>query len=73
MNRKPDMNDSAPSVSTSTALLTTHGWEVDYLTLRRQADLGAPAPGDRALVLLAAARLGRTRLLDNIEIMLADL
>jgi pantoate--beta-alanine ligase len=46
---------------------------VDYLTLRRQADLAAPASGDRALVLLGAARLGRTRLLDNLEITLADL
>ena len=65
--------DADAAITAATALLTTHGWEVDYLTLRRQADLGAPAPGDRALVLLAAARLGRTRLLDNIEIMLADL
>jgi pantoate--beta-alanine ligase len=51
------------------ALLTlaAQGWQPDYVALRRQADLGAPQAG-QPLVVLAAARLGRTRLIDNLEI-----
>ena len=48
-------------------LLAQRGWQPDYLVLRRRADLQAPQPGD-ALVALAAARLGSTRLIDNLEI-----
>jgi pantoate--beta-alanine ligase len=47
--------------------LAEHGWQPDYVVLRRQRDLGAPADGE-ALVALGAAKLGRTRLIDNIEI-----
>jgi pantoate--beta-alanine ligase len=47
--------------------LADHGWLPDYMVLRRQRDLGAPAEGE-PLVALAAARLGRTRLIDNLEI-----
>jgi pantoate--beta-alanine ligase len=50
--------------------LEGRGWQPDYVTVRRQTDLAIPAPGDRALVVLAAARLGTTRLLDNREIVL---
>ena len=47
--------------------LAQRGWQPDYLVLRRRADLQAPKAGD-ALVALAAARLGNTRLIDNLEI-----
>jgi pantoate--beta-alanine ligase len=47
--------------------LSQRGWQPDYLALRRRADLQAPGPGD-PLVALAAARLGGTRLIDNLEI-----
>ena len=49
--------------------LAALGWQVDYLSVRRRADLLAPQPGDGAgsLVVLGAARLGRTRLIDNLE------
>jgi len=47
--------------------LAQRGWQPDYLVLRRRADLQAPAAGE-ALVALAAARLGSTRLIDNLEI-----
>jgi pantoate--beta-alanine ligase len=47
--------------------LKERGWQPDYLVLRRRADLQAPAPGE-PLVALAAARLGATRLIDNLEI-----
>jgi pantoate--beta-alanine ligase len=49
--------------------LQARGWQPDYLTVRRRSDLMAPAaddgPGD--LVVLGAARLGSTRLIDNHE------
>ena len=47
--------------------LTARGWQPDYLTVRRRADLQAPQAGD-PLVVLGAARLGKTRLIDNFEI-----
>ncbi len=47
--------------------LRSAGWVPDYVAVRRQADLQAPRNGD-AMVVLAAARLGSTRLIDNIEV-----
>ena len=49
--------------------LGAQGWEVDYLTVRQRGDLQAPAGALEAghLVALGAARLGRTRLIDNLE------
>lgn len=46
--------------------LRAHGWQPDYVALRRQSDLGAPVDG-QPLVALAAAKLGATRLIDNLE------
>src|SRR5574337_878748 len=51
----------------ATADLAAHGWKPDYVAIRRRLDLQAPHPGD-SLVVLAAARLGSTRLIDNLEI-----
>jgi pantoate--beta-alanine ligase len=42
-------------------------WQPDYVVARRRADLQAPQSGD-ALVVLAAAKLGTTRLIDNLEV-----
>ncbi|ANQ86304.1 pantoate--beta-alanine ligase [Azoarcus olearius] len=50
------------------AQLEAHGWAPDYIAIRRQADLQPPVHADDPLVVLAAARLGRTRLIDNLEI-----
>jgi pantoate--beta-alanine ligase len=47
--------------------LRSAGWVPDYVAVRRQADLQQPRAGD-AMVVLAAARLGSTRLIDNLEI-----
>jgi len=47
--------------------LAQRGWQPDYLVLRRRSDLQAPSAGE-PLVALAAARLGSTRLIDNLEI-----
>ena len=50
------------------AALTARGWQPDYLTVRRRNDLLPPEPGDSgAMVVLGAARLGATRLIDNLE------
>lgn len=54
------------------AKLTAAGWKPDYLVIRRRRDLQVPgkpgeANGDEALVALGAARIGTTRLIDNIE------
>ena len=56
--------------SAALAQLSAQGWQPDYLTVRRRADLLAPQPGDGAgsLVVLGAARLGSTRLIDNLEL-----
>ena len=48
--------------------LASHGWRPDYVAVRRRADLGTPGADDRELVILGAAWLGRTRLIDNLEI-----
>jgi pantoate--beta-alanine ligase len=50
--------------------LADKGWRPDYVSVRRQADLQPPGDGDRELVVLAAAFLGRTRLIDNVELAL---
>jgi pantoate--beta-alanine ligase len=50
------------------AALEAAGWEPDYIAVRRCADLQPPVHMDDPLVVLAAAKLGRTRLIDNLEI-----
>jgi len=52
------------------ATLAGKGWRPDYISVRRQADLQPPGNDDRQLVVLAAAFLGRTRLIDNVEVTL---
>ncbi len=48
--------------------LAARGWKPDYVAVRRQSDLLPPGDGDRTLVILGAALLGSTRLIDNVEI-----
>jgi pantoate--beta-alanine ligase len=54
------------------ARLAARGWKPDYIAIRKRADLQPPSAGDLAqgapLVALAAAKLGTTRLIDNLEI-----
>ena len=52
------------------AELARHGWRPDYVSVRRGADLQTPGPDDKELVIVAAARLGTTRLIDNAEVSL---
>jgi len=50
--------------------LARRGWKPDYLTVRRRSDLLPPQAGlpPEPLVVLGAAKLGNTRLIDNVEI-----
>ena len=50
------------------ASLAGRGWKPDYIAIRRQADLLPPEPADTDLVVLGAAKLGATRLIDNLEV-----
>ena len=60
--------DVAKLEAAAMTALREHGWLPDYVTLRRQRDLGAPTADEEPLVALAAARLGKTRLIDNLEV-----
>ncbi|KFX29845.1 pantoate--beta-alanine ligase [Ralstonia solanacearum] len=52
--------------------LRGRGWQPDYVAVRRRSDLQSPTPENIAagepLVVLTAAKLGKTRLIDNLEI-----
>jgi pantoate--beta-alanine ligase len=49
------------------AELAHAGWKPDYVEVRRRGDLQPPEGTERELVVLGAARLGGTRLIDNLE------
>lgn len=70
--RLKEGNVDAPQLERAAAeMLSSRGWQVDYVALRRQRDLKKPEPQDlqqgEPLVALAAAKLGATRLIDNLE------
>ena len=44
------------------------GFEPHYIEVCRRSDLALAEPGDKELVVLGAAKLGDTRLIDNIEV-----
>ncbi|MDT8364375.1 MAG: pantoate--beta-alanine ligase [Nitrosomonas sp.] len=48
--------------------LATHGWQSDYIAICNRHTLSPATRNDTALVILGAARLGQTRLIDNIEL-----
>jgi pantoate--beta-alanine ligase len=50
------------------AELRAHGWIPQYVAVRKQLDLQLPAAHDSGLVVLGAALLGSTRLIDNLEV-----
>ena len=63
--------DFAALEAQAMASLRERGWQPDYVTVRRQAELQPPGAGSlqaEPLVVLAAARLGATRLIDNLEV-----
>lgn len=62
-----------PDLEAAAAQILNHrGWKTDYIAIRRRSDLKGPQPDDLAqpnrLVVLGAAKLGATRLIDNLEI-----
>ncbi len=59
--------DFAALESAAAADLASHGWQVDYISLRHADTLQTAQAGDTSLVVLGAARLGTTRLIDNLE------
>ena len=64
-----DTSDRSALEAQAQDALRARGWAPDYLTVRRRADL-LPATADDAagtLVTLGAARLGNTRLIENLE------
>ena len=62
--------DYAALEQQAAANLKQTGWQVDYVEIRHAGNLQVAHVGDSELVVLAAARLGNTRLIDNIEIRL---
>ena len=48
-------------------LLREHHWKMDYIAVRHRDTLAPPCKEDENLVILGAARLGKTRLIDNLE------
>lgn len=61
--------DVAAAEAAAMAGLRHRGWAPDYITLRHQHDLSpVTAVGSEPMVVLGAARLGKTRLIDNFEV-----
>ena len=61
-------NDFAALELAAKQHLDSHGWQTDYVAIRRQQDLLSPGEQDKRLVVLGASKLGTTRLIDNLEI-----
>jgi pantoate--beta-alanine ligase len=51
--------------------LAAGGFEPDYVNICEANTLNYPNGNDNALVILAAARLGRARLIDNVDFTIA--
>ncbi len=62
--------DYAALCEESVSALKQQGWQVDYVEIRAQKDLSAPDANEAELVVLVAAKLGKTRLIDNCEVSL---
>lgn len=57
------------SIKTS---LKKKGFKPQYITVCRRSDLKPAKKGDQELVILAAAQLGKARLIDNLEVTLGE-
>ena len=49
-------------------ILSENGWLTDYISIRHAHTLAPAQEGDEDMVVLGAARLGETRLIDNLEL-----
>ena len=54
----------------ATEKLEAAGFGPDYFSIRRASDLALPETADKDLVILAAAQLGKARLIDNLRLSL---
>lgn len=63
-----DLNFEAIEFGADTEL-ARHGWHIDYVVVRSRRTLMQPEDGEKELVVLGAAKLGTTRLIDNLEIL----
>jgi pantoate--beta-alanine ligase len=61
-------HDYASLTEAAQAELQANGWLPDYVAVRQKFALQSATAEDSALVVLAAARLGNTRLIDNLEV-----
>ena len=64
---KAGERDFEALAATAARHLKMAGWRVDYVALRDAATLQAPTPASTRLVVLGAAWLGNTRLIDNLD------
>ena len=62
-----DVSIGSVSTEAAVAALAGAGWQPDYVEVRRRSDLAPPQANDRERVVLGAARLGGTRLIDSLE------
>ena len=63
-----DLNFEAIEFGADTEL-ARHRWHIDYVVVRSRRTLMHPEDGEKELVVLGAAKLGTTRLIDNLEIL----
>jgi len=61
-------NAFASMERTGVQALESAGMRPDYFAIRQAADLSAPRPETRHFVTLTAARLGKARLIDNVQV-----
>jgi pantoate--beta-alanine ligase len=62
-----EVTSGKTTVENSLQALASAGWKPDYVEIRRRSDLGQANASDRERVVLAAAKLGATRLIDSVE------
>jgi len=67
---KTGVKDLAAIELKASQALANRGWQVEYVAIRSQNGLIKPLSEERRLVVVAAARLGKTRLIDNLEVCL---
>lgn len=67
---KAGAQDLAKSELKASQVLVNRGWQVEYVAIRSQHGLIQPVATEQKLVVVAAARLGKTRLIDNLEVCL---
>lgn len=60
-------SDFAALTQAAALTLNENGWLVDYVSLRSALTLAPATAQDQQLVVLAAAKLGNTRLIDNVD------